>query len=43
MTPQQVYIDNRYWNGLGREDPVRDDHVSYKFQGGRWRFDDIPL
>ncbi|MBN1492288.1 MAG: hypothetical protein JXA69_20410, partial [Phycisphaerae bacterium] len=43
MTPQQVYIDNRYWNGFGREDPVRDEHVDYKYQGGTWRFEDIPL
>lgn len=27
MRPKQVYVDNRYWNGLGGEDPVRDPHV----------------
>lgn len=43
MPPEKVYIDNRYWNGLGREDPDRDRHVSYKFRDGGWRFPDIPL
>ncbi len=30
MTARQVYQDNRYWNGLGCEDPQRDRHVSYR-------------
>jgi prepilin-type N-terminal cleavage/methylation domain-containing protein/prepilin-type processing-associated H-X9-DG protein len=36
--PDQVYIDNRYWNGLGGEDPERDPHVTFKFLDGAWRF-----
>ncbi len=36
--PEQVYIDNRYWNGLGGEDPDRDPHVTFKFLDGEWRF-----
>ena len=27
LTPEEVYADNSWWNGYGREDP-RDDHVS---------------
>jgi prepilin-type processing-associated H-X9-DG protein/prepilin-type N-terminal cleavage/methylation domain-containing protein len=34
VTPVQVYQDNRYWNGLGAEDPARDPHVPYKFAPG---------
>ena len=41
LTPQKAYVDNRYWNGCGREDPVRDPHVSYKYQDGEWRFPDV--
>ncbi len=38
MRPQQVYRDNRLWNGLGAEDPKRDPHVPYKYLDGQWRF-----
>lgn len=38
LLPRQVYRDNRYWNGLGGEDPARDVHVSFKFLDGEWRF-----
>ncbi len=41
LTPQKVYVDNRYWNGYGREDAIRDPHVSYKYQDGEWRFPDV--
>ncbi len=39
MYPHQVYEDNRYWNGLGCEDPQRDPHVPFKFLAGEWRYD----
>jgi len=29
LTPEEVYADNRYWNGYGREDPL-DEHVAGK-------------
>jgi prepilin-type processing-associated H-X9-DG protein len=41
MRPKQVYENNKYWNGMGGEDPVRDDHVDYRFRDGEWRFPDI--
>lgn len=41
MTPKQVYRNNKYWNGLGGEDPVRDNHVEYRFLDGEWRFEGI--
>ncbi len=41
LTPKQVYQNNKFWNGLGGEDPVRDDHVPYRFLDGEWRFPDI--
>lgn len=41
LRPEQVYRDNRYWNGLGGEDPVRDPHVTFKFLDGEWRFPGI--
>lgn len=40
LGPKQVYRNNRYWNGLGGEDPIRDDHVEYRFLDGEWRFPD---
>lgn len=30
VMPRAVYRDNSLWNGLGREDPDRDPHVSYR-------------
>lgn len=41
LQPAQVYRDNRYWNGLGAEDPSRDVHVSFRFLDGEWRFSGI--
>lgn len=41
MQPKQVYVDNRYWNGLGGEYPDRDLHVAYKLQDGEWRFPEV--
>jgi len=38
MMPRDVYRDNRYWNGLGGEDPARDPHVDYRHLEGDWRF-----
>jgi len=40
MRPKQVYVDNRYWNGLGGEKPSRDPHVDYRYLDGEWRFPD---
>ena len=37
LTPEQVYADNSWWNGWGREDP-RDDHVADKIPGLDARF-----
>ncbi len=37
--PKDVYIDNRYWNGLGFEDPNLDPHVDYRYQQGEFRYD----
>ncbi len=47
LGPEQVYIDNRYWNGLGGRDPVNDKCLSEKLRatnaaGLGWRFPDIP-
>lgn len=39
ITPGQVYRDNRFWNGLGAEDPVRDPHVSYRVGTGSFRYE----
>jgi prepilin-type processing-associated H-X9-DG protein len=41
ITPKQVYADNRYWNGLGRENPNVDRHVEYRFLDGEWRWPDL--
>lgn len=35
ITPRLVYEDNRFWNGLGREDTRLDDHVESKTAEGR--------
>ena len=40
LSPAVAYRDNRLWNGLGREDDVRDPHVEYRHLGGEWRFPD---
>jgi len=40
ITARQVYQDNRHWNGLGREDPARDDHVATRVGTGAFRFRD---
>ncbi len=37
LTPQEVYADNSWWNGYGREDP-RDAHVPDKIPGLNTRF-----
>ncbi len=37
LTPEEVYADNRWWNGYGKEDP-RDDHVAEKLPGLNARF-----
>ena len=41
LTPARVYRDNRFWNGLGAEDPERDPHVDYRYRDGEWRFPGI--
>jgi prepilin-type processing-associated H-X9-DG protein len=38
LRPERLYADNRFWNGLGAEDPVRDRHVPYRHLAGVWRF-----
>ncbi|MHC4443234.1 MAG: prepilin-type N-terminal cleavage/methylation domain-containing protein [Planctomycetota bacterium] len=38
MKPEQVYIDNRYWNGLGGEDPRRDNHIKQRSIARPFRF-----
>ncbi len=48
MSPEQVYIDNRYWNGLGAHNPAIDKCLPEKFRSGNaaglaWRFPNIPL
>ncbi len=43
LRPIDVYIDNRYWNTLGAQDPQRDDHVDYKHLDGDWRFPEVPM
>ncbi len=40
MRPKQIYKNNRYWNGLGAEDPARDPHVDYRLMAGEWRYPD---
>ena len=37
FSPQQIYGDNAWWNGIGMEDPGRDPHVDYKTGNGVWR------
>lgn len=41
MRPELVYVDNRYWNGLGMEDPVRDPHVPERLATGTFRFETV--
>jgi len=48
LGPGQVYIDNRYWNGLGGTYPDRDHCLPEKYRSGNaagleWRFLDVPL
>ena len=38
ITPAEVYRDNRYWNGLGREDERLDPHVEQRFGTGAFRY-----
>jgi prepilin-type processing-associated H-X9-DG protein len=38
ITPRQAYRTNRFWNGIGQEDPTRDDHVSSRVGTGTFRF-----
>ena len=40
VSPGDVYKDNRFWNGLGREDPTRDPHVGTRVGTGAFRFQD---
>jgi prepilin-type N-terminal cleavage/methylation domain-containing protein/prepilin-type processing-associated H-X9-DG protein len=39
VMPKDVYQDNRFWNGLGFEDPELDPHVSYRYQAGEFRYE----
>lgn len=39
ITPRLVYRDNRHWNGLGREDPVFDPHVTTRVDSGTFRYE----
>jgi prepilin-type processing-associated H-X9-DG protein len=39
VVPKDVYVDNRYWNGLGFEDPNMDPHVDYRHDGGEFRYE----
>lgn len=41
LRPKDVYRNNKYWNGLGGEDPVRDPHLEERFRDGEWRFPGI--
>ncbi len=38
IKPEEVYVDNRFWNGLGYEDPVADPHVTFKYKAGEPRY-----
>jgi len=40
ITPREVYRDNRFWNGLGAEDPERDPHVETRVGTGTFRYED---
>ena len=37
LTPEEIYRDNRYWNGYGAEDP-RDEHLPDKAPGLNARY-----
>jgi prepilin-type processing-associated H-X9-DG protein/prepilin-type N-terminal cleavage/methylation domain-containing protein len=37
LTPEEIYADNRWWNGYGRED-AGDDHVADKIPGLNARY-----
>jgi prepilin-type N-terminal cleavage/methylation domain-containing protein/prepilin-type processing-associated H-X9-DG protein len=39
IRPKQVYQSNRFWNGLGAEDPVRDPHVDSRVGTGVFRYE----
>lgn len=39
INPKQVYQDNRYWNGLGREIPLLDPHVGVRVETGAFRYE----
>jgi len=41
LKPKDVYRNNKLWNGLGSEDPVRDPHLAERFRDGEWRFPGI--
>jgi len=41
LKPEEIYVDNRYWNGYGREERTLDDHVDYHWVDGEWRFPEI--
>lgn len=41
LRPKQIYKDNRYWNGLGAENPQIDAHVNFRSLDGGWRFSEI--
>ncbi|NQT52353.1 type II secretion system protein [bacterium] len=36
LAPREAYVDNRLWNGFGREDRRLDPHVSHKAPGFRY-------
>ena len=40
ISPGEVYADNRFWNGLGGEDPARDPHVETRLEAGTFRYAD---
>ncbi len=38
ITPGEVYRDNRFWNGLGREDARLDPHLDVRTEDGAFRY-----
>ncbi len=40
ITPREVYQDNRFWNGLGKEAIQLDDHMAERLGTGEFRYAD---
>ncbi len=41
ILPKDVYIDNRFWNGYGFEDPNVDPHIEERYGDGEFRYADL--